>query len=287
MLPINVALFSKSGAVQLAELTHVASALAIQVTRDFSPIWGISATVTALSDPRKVPPGYWPIFIVDNLPPTEGGFHLTKHKQPYAEVEAGPTWSLAASHELIEMLVDPSGSRTAAGVGLTVANGKIVENPADRVEYLVEACDPCESEDLAYLIGDVMVSDFFTPHYHDPTPTVPTPGVRYSFTGALTKPREVLPGGYISWADLTTGHLMQIKYLTAVPQLVDLTAQHGDLGDLSLREFVNRAEAQAHERGASALSNVPDSHPLYKASEVRRAALENAAEGKGAAYVRS
>src|SRR5262249_50985958 len=88
MLPIKVALLSQTNAVGFQDLTHVADALSIQATRDLSPIWGISATLTAFNSPRHVPPGYWPIFVVAQLPAGEGGFHWTKHKQPYAEVMA-------------------------------------------------------------------------------------------------------------------------------------------------------------------------------------------------------
>jgi hypothetical protein len=96
------------------------------------------------------------------------------------------------------MVVDPSGSRLVAGPELIVQGEQIVENTNKRVEYLIEACDPCEAPDYAYLIEDVAVSDFLTPHFHDP---VAAPGNRYSFTGALTKPREILKSGYISWSD--------------------------------------------------------------------------------------
>jgi hypothetical protein len=41
-----------------------------------------------------------------------------------------------------------------------------------------------------------MVSDFCTPRFFDP---VAAPAIRYSFTGALARPLQVLPGGYISW----------------------------------------------------------------------------------------
>ena len=57
-----------------------------------------------------------------------------------------------------------------------IGNRNPVAAPRKQVEYLVEACDPCESGDCAYLIEDVVVSDFFTPHYHDP---VVSPGTRY------------------------------------------------------------------------------------------------------------
>ncbi|MFZ0208492.1 MAG: hypothetical protein WAL59_20700 [Roseiarcus sp.] len=42
------------------------------------------------------------------------------------------------------------------------------------------------------------MSDFYTPNYFDP---VRAAGVRYSYTGAITSPRQVLKGGYLSWQD--------------------------------------------------------------------------------------
>ena len=276
MLPNKVALVSKSGNVQLDELTRVADALSIQVAHDLSPIWGISATVTAFGG-QQVPPGYWPIFVVDNLPPNEGGFHWTKHRQPFAEVEAGDSWSLSASHELIEMLVDPSGSRLVAGPELTVQGGQIVENPNKRVEYLVEACDPCEAPDYAYLIQDVAVSDFFTPHFHDP---VASSGTRYSFTGALTKPRDVLKGGYISWSDPETGDLIQIQYFNQ-PQLIDLSKQQDLRAHESLREFVHRAGGIP-----PGVSNLPHNHKLARMRATKRAAIRSAGQYKANAYKR-
>jgi hypothetical protein len=33
--------------------------------------------------------------------------------------------------------------------------------------------------------------------------------VRYSFTGAIKEPRQVLSGGYLSWLDSNTGHWWQ------------------------------------------------------------------------------
>jgi hypothetical protein len=60
-------------------------------------------------------------------------------------------------------------------------------------KYLIEACDPCQA--CSYDISGVLVSDFITPHYFEPHLL---PGVRYSFTGAITAPRQVLRGGYLT-----------------------------------------------------------------------------------------
>jgi hypothetical protein len=267
MLPIRVGLIDKSGTVDTQQLAAVATALNLQVSRDFSPIWGVSATVSAFPGAAHVPPGVWPIFIVDNLPPTEGGVHLTKHHQPYALVEAGPSWSLSASHECLEMLADPSGSRLYASGAIAVAGGQIVD-AAGKFEYLVEVCDPSEDDPFAYMVDGIVVSDFYTPHFFDPKVSV---GVRYSFTGALTRPRQVLKGGYLSWLNPETNSLQQLRYFGQVPVIKDLGAA---AAGKSLRESVDALTKPLRLSGFAASEAVTE----------RRKAIERAAAARSRYY---
>ena len=121
------------------------------------------------------------------------GIHLDKDYQPFSLITSSSdldTWSLTASHEELEMLVDPFGNRLVAG-----------DSPKadqDRVEFLVEVADPSEDAEFAYTVNGILVSDFYTPRFFDP---IVCSGVRYSFTGAITEPRQVLRGGYLSWHD--------------------------------------------------------------------------------------
>jgi hypothetical protein len=86
--------------------------------------------------------------------------------------------------------------------------------------FSVEVCDPSEAADYAYSVNGILVSDFYTPNYFDP---VKAPGVRYSYTGALTEPRQVLPGGYLSWQDAASGHWWQeVWFGTDQPAFRDL-----------------------------------------------------------------
>jgi hypothetical protein len=154
----------------------------------------------------------WPVPLVKSLPPGEGGFHMDKHNQPFAKVIAAPnddSWTIDASHETIEMLVDPSGNRMHSSTAIEIAGSK-VQDTTGQFNYLVEACDPCEANGFGYTIQGIVVSDFLTPHYYDP---VVTPGTRYSFTGALTAPRQLLKGGYISYIDEETDEWMQILWV--------------------------------------------------------------------------
>lgn len=217
MLTHQIALVSETPRVKVGDLMRVAAALQKQAARDLSPLWKINATVDAFASLDDVPLGYWPLIMVDDVP-NAAGIHLDDDGQPYALAEAGPGWSLTASHECLEMLVDPFGNRLVAGRSPKQGQG--------RVEFLVEVCDPSESKQFAYTVNGVVVSDFYTPHYFDP---VAAPSVRYSFTQALTKPRQVLRGGYLSWHDPVSNHWFQQTWFGT-------KATFRDLGVFSLKQ---------------------------------------------------
>ena len=195
----QVALVAQTSNIDFDDLTVAAAAIQKQVSRDVGPIWNIDATVDAFATLEDVPLGYWHVLIDDTIPYDAQGIHLNEDNgQPFALIAYSDDWSLTTSHESIEMLVDPSGNRTVA------ANSP--EPTQGRVLILVEACDPSEAAKYGYTVNGVLVSDFYTPHFFDP---VTAPGVRYSFTGAIKRPVEVLDGGYISWWDPVTKHVFQ------------------------------------------------------------------------------
>jgi len=171
------------------DLLRVAAALGVQVVRDLNPVWGVSAVVSPFLSLEQVPPGYLPLVIVNNgakLPFNYHGLHFTEDGRPFALIAYSHSWSLMASHELLEMLVDPYGVRVGSAPSLRDDQGE--------VEYLIEICDPCQR--ATYTIDGVLVSDFVTPAYYDPSGTR---GARYSFTGKVEHPRQLLEGGYLSW----------------------------------------------------------------------------------------
>ena len=187
MLHTPVALVPySSDLVDTRELLHVAAALQTQVARDLNPLWGVSGSVSAFRSLDDVPPSSTAVVIVKNIPAAEHGFHLGSTGQPLALIQYGDDWWVRASHELVELLCDPWGKRTVAGPSLHDRQGE--------VDYLLEVSDPCQH--VTYEINGVEVSDFVTPDYYD---LAEVPGGRYSFTGAVTMPRQLLEGGYISW----------------------------------------------------------------------------------------
>jgi len=94
--------------LSLDQLDQVAQALQIQLDRDFTPVWGVHAQVQALDTGETVPARAWPMTIL-NQPSAGLGVHLDNNGKPFAEIQGGNDWSITASHELLEMLVDPLG----------------------------------------------------------------------------------------------------------------------------------------------------------------------------------
>lgn len=277
MSVIQVGLVDTTGAIDADLVQSVAAALNIQVTRDLPQFWSVSATVMYLPDPHKIPAGVWPVQLVKSLPPGEGGFHLDKHKQPYAKVIASPkddSWSIDASHETLEMLVDPYGNRMQSSVAIEIKGNKIVDGTG-QYGYLVEACDPCEDDKYGYTINGVVVSDFITPHFYDP---LVTPGTRYSFTGALKAPRQILPGGYISWVNQEADEWQQLLYLSAKPVINNMGQASADK---SLREWID-AEMQTKHANAE---RTKKNKALQKYGKARRATLNKIAVAKAKLYV--
>lgn len=189
-MPVQVALVPyEAESVPASLLTRVAAVLNTQVIRDVAPLWGVSAVVSPFVALEHVPPGYMPLVLVSedaDFRLSSQGFHFVTAGHPGALVKLGQGWSADASHELIEMLCDPSGTATVTGPSLKADQG--------HVEYLMEVCDPCQSS--TYEIHGLAVSDFVTPAYYA---AVDAGDAQCSFTGRCKRPRQLLEDGYITW----------------------------------------------------------------------------------------
>jgi hypothetical protein len=273
---LQLGLVDTTGLIDVDLMHSVAAALHIQVTRDLPQFWtSIQASVRYLPHPHWIPSGVWPIRLVAELPPGEGGYHSDKHNQPFSMVIASPhsnEWTIDASHETIEMLVDPYGNKLQSSTAIEIS-GNTVKDSTGEFEYLVEACDPCEADQYAYPINGIAMSDFITPHYYD---TMATPGTRYSFTGAITRPRQMLPGGYISFVNTVKDSIQQIMNVDpdSPPQLVDLGPAEG----MSLRQWV---DSHTHRK---VRDNRQINESLMAHCEVRLAKLDTVAKARGKNY---
>lgn len=236
MLTDYVALVSLTRDVSNSNLLKVAAAVQKQVTRDFTPLWGIRANVNAFENLSDVPNDYHPVVLFGDPDELLGqleveignvttarmvqqfqsgrivGIHANAFtRQPFALIQAADDWSVVVSHEVLEMLADPYGNRLIAARHPT--------DPDERVKYLIEICDPCQT--VGYTVDGWKMSDFYTPRYFDP---VPNTAAFYSFTGAINHPLHILRGGYVSWIDPRDSGLYQLEGGSDEPVLLaDIT----------------------------------------------------------------
>src|SRR4029077_16519742 len=98
-------------------MMRVSAALQKQESRDLEPIWEITATVDAFASLEEGPDGYWPMIIKDKIgTPGAAVVHMHKHGHPFPLSPSstprggGPR---PGSHEMCELLVDPSGYKQA------------------------------------------------------------------------------------------------------------------------------------------------------------------------------
>ena len=234
----HVAIVSLTSDIPTRLILQVAAAIQKQITRDFAPYWGTRVTVDAFEDLESVPSDYHPIVIfsaghelvgqleyaigeqraaeiVDDFERERmSGLHMNSYtRQPFALVAATDTWTVTLSHETLEMITDPFGNRLIAAAHPL--------DPRRRVRYLLEVCDPCQA--VWYPVNGVPVCDFYCPRYFDP---VLPDRDRYSFTGAIQRPLQILEGGYLSWIDPGDSGLYQLGAGETVETLV------ADLDDL-------------------------------------------------------
>lgn len=268
MLPIHMALVSQVDSKKLGqrEVAEVSAAVQKQLTRDFGPIWGVPATIDTFPTLDDVPVDYAPIIVGEEFTFAGFGIHRDQDGQPFALVKFATGWSQTVSHEAMETAADPGGNRLIAGPrpeqchlsSETTGDGNLAEagtvDEQPRVQFLVEICDPCEHAEFGYTINGVLVSDFYTPNYFDPRGA---PGVRYSFTGSITEPRQVLLGGYLSWRDPVTKCWYQLRrFDDGEPQCEPIGELDSSRG--SLRELIDhKTFAPQQDRGLTAEDKLP------------------------------
>ena len=179
----RIAFINRSNTDLGVDLQKLVAALTKQLQNDFVPIWGYPATLHVTQSPG---PDEWQIVFLDDADAARAlGYHeVTKDGQPISKVfvrttlAAGEKVSVTASHELLEMLIDP-------GIQMWAQN-------ADGLFYAYEMCDAVEEEE--YAIDGIAVSNFVYPSFFE---SWHTPGsVRFDHLGRVSRPFETLRGGY-------------------------------------------------------------------------------------------
>lgn len=162
-MTVNIAIINHSTVVPDTEVPAVVAALQRQVTEHFAPVWGQGATLTIFSKDVVPPPDFRQLLIADDSTQADAlGFHeVTAAGLPIgycfarSTIEAGGSWTVTLSHELLEMLADPEINETVF-VQATDTTGTL---------YAKEVCDAVE--ETQYGIDGVAVSNFVLPSYFE------------------------------------------------------------------------------------------------------------------------
>lgn len=166
------------------------------VDEHVAPVWGTPAKLVTSKGFLK---GAWALSFLDDADKAGAlGYHdLTPEGYPQSRVFVKTTLanrervSMAASHELVEMLVDPA------------INLMTIASDTKKV-YGYEAADPVE--EVSFLIDGIEMTDFVYPAYFE---AFHKPGsVRFDHLGVIRKPFEIHGGGYLSLFE--DGKWMQI-----------------------------------------------------------------------------
>src|SRR5277367_4820255 len=197
---IQISIINESTVLADSDVAPVVAALQKQVTNDFGPVWGTAAQLTIVAKGAQPPAGSWWLLLLDDSDQANAlGYHdLTTESLPIGKVfvasdlKAGTSWTVTASHELLEMLGDPN-------INLTV----FVQNAnTTGTLYAYEVCDACEDDSYGYQINNVLVSDFVYPAWFE---SFQPEGTQFDRMKQIQTPLQLLSGGYIGVFNVSDG----------------------------------------------------------------------------------
>jgi hypothetical protein len=257
MAQIKISLINSSSVLTDDQVRAAMPALQTQVSRDFAPVWGVDADLDFVPKGQSAPSRHWWLVVLDNSDQAGAmGYHdMTPQGLPLGKIFAATDmeyksqWTVTASHELLEMLGDPSINLTA----LWMTAFDVGQNVVGRL-YAYEVCDPCETDDDGYKIGDVLVSDFVYPSWFESF--WQTGSTQFDYQKKITSPFRLLPGGYISVYDMTSGTGWQ-QISLPVPEPADGRSPRAPIGSRRERRRTPRnqwvrSDPQVHAGRATA-----------------------------------
>jgi hypothetical protein len=196
----RIAVINMSTVLEDRDIRHSMKAIEHQIHHDFAPVWGIDANISFAADDSGAPSGSWWLLILDDADQADVlGYHdLTDEGLPLGKVFArtdqqhGACWTVTASHEVLEMLMDPDINLCAF----------VQTNNNNAMWYAYEVCDPCELDDQGYSIDGVQVSDFVYPAWFQGFQET---GATFDRNERIYQPFQLLPGGYASVFEVPSG----------------------------------------------------------------------------------
>jgi len=230
MAQIKVSIQNASTVLTDDQVKTVVPALQKQVSQDFYPVWGVDADLDFVPKGQQPPTGHWWLVVLDNSDQAgDLGYHdMTSDGLPLGKIFAGTDlqfgsqWTVTASHELLEMLGDPAINLTA----LRMTDFDVNQNVVGRL-YAYEVCDACEADPDGYTIDGVLLSDFVYPAWFESF--WQSGATQFDKQLRITDPFQLLPGGYISVYDMTSGTGWQ-QVSRPSPQPANTSSQRAPVG---------------------------------------------------------
>lgn len=180
----TIACFNRSTVPLGMEFEALIGALQRYVDEHVAPVWGTPAKLVRSTGFLKKA---WALVLLDDADqPGALAYHdLTPSGLPLAKVfvkttlAAGESLGVSASHELVEMLVDPAINMLTTG-------------PEAKTFYAYESADPVEA--LSFPVDGIPMSDFVYPAYFEAFRK--SRSTHFDHLGEVRKPFQILPGGY-------------------------------------------------------------------------------------------
>jgi hypothetical protein len=199
---IQISIVNQSTAFDSSNLPSLAQALQTQVTRDLSSSeWGKTAQISYTPPGENPIASNWVVGLFDDADVAGAlGYHdITPSGMPLSKIFVKPTLadgslvSVATSHEVLEMLIDPDINLAA----------ELDDGANPPKFYAYEVADAVELDidgyDVTLPTGNIRVSNFVLPSWFEGFRTTGP----FDFMNLLTSPFSLRPGGYIGVLDLS------------------------------------------------------------------------------------
>ncbi len=182
----TIACFNQATTALGVDFDALIAAMQTYVDQFVAPVWG---TPAKLIKTTGFEPNDWAmVFLDDADQPGALAYHdLTPDGLPLAKVFVRTTLanndlvSVSASHELVEMLVDPAINLLSTG-------------PDPKLVYAYESADPVE--EMNFAVDSIPLSDFVFPAYFEVFRTAGS--VQFDQLKLVQQPFQILAGGYQS-----------------------------------------------------------------------------------------
>jgi hypothetical protein len=180
----TIACFNHATVALGVDYDDLIAAMQVYIDKYVAPVWGTPAKLVKTKGFRK---GAWAMVFLDNADQKGAlAYHdLTAENLPIAKVFVKTTLddkglvSVSASHELVEMLVDPAINMMTTG-------------PDSKLTYAYESADPVEES--SFPVNGIQMSDFVYPAYFEAFRKPKS--AQFDQMKLVTKPFQILKDGY-------------------------------------------------------------------------------------------